>query len=139
MSAVARVAVFDALYRRDQVGEATPQGGCPPRGRGHRCGLRRSAEDRPKAGRLALRRGVAKKRKGRKPATPISRLPRPSPYLGRKPTFTRTQFNMVRHMLAHDTANVAQIAKATGVKRQTIYRLKADPAAGEATLAAWGL
>jgi putative DNA-invertase from lambdoid prophage Rac len=62
-----------------------------------------------------------------------------SPYLGRKPTFTRAQFNMVRHMLAQGTANVAQIAKATGVKRQTIYRLKADPAAGEATLAAWGL
>jgi DNA invertase Pin-like site-specific DNA recombinase len=50
----------------------------------------------------------------------------------------RAQVNMVRHMLAQGTANVAQIAKATGVKRQTVYRLKADPAAGEATLAAWG-
>jgi putative DNA-invertase from lambdoid prophage Rac len=62
-----------------------------------------------------------------------------SPYLGRKPAFTRKQFETVRDMLAKGTANIAQIAKATGVKRPTVYRLKADPVAAEAALAAWGL
>jgi putative DNA-invertase from lambdoid prophage Rac len=57
-----------------------------------------------------------------------------SPYLGRKPAFTRAQFAAVRDMLGK-----AQIAKATGVKRTTVYRLKADPAAAEAALAAWRL
>jgi putative DNA-invertase from lambdoid prophage Rac len=42
-------------------------------------------------------------------------------------------------MLGKGTVNIAQIAKATGVKRPTIYRLKADPAAAEAALAAWGM
>jgi putative DNA-invertase from lambdoid prophage Rac len=42
-------------------------------------------------------------------------------------------------MLAEGTASIAQIAKATGVKRPTVYRLKADPAAAEAALATWGM
>jgi putative DNA-invertase from lambdoid prophage Rac len=62
-----------------------------------------------------------------------------SPYLGRKPAFTRAQFGAVREMLGKGTTSVAQIAKATGVKRPTVYRLKADPAAAEAALAAWGM
>jgi putative DNA-invertase from lambdoid prophage Rac len=60
-----------------------------------------------------------------------------SPYLGRKPAFTRAQFAAVRDMLGKGTTNIAQIAKATGVKRPTVYRLKADPGAAEAALAAW--
>jgi putative DNA-invertase from lambdoid prophage Rac len=35
--------------------------------------------------------------------------------------------------------NIVQIAKAAGIQRQTVYRLKADPVAAEAALAAWGL
>jgi putative DNA-invertase from lambdoid prophage Rac len=62
-----------------------------------------------------------------------------SPYLGRKPAFTRAQFAKVRDMLGKGAANIVQIAKAAGVQRQTVYRLKADPAAAEAALAAWGL
>jgi putative DNA-invertase from lambdoid prophage Rac len=62
-----------------------------------------------------------------------------SPYLGRKPAFTRAQFRSVQDMLGKGATNVAQIAKAAGVQRQTVYRLKADPAAAEAALAAWGL
>jgi putative DNA-invertase from lambdoid prophage Rac len=62
-----------------------------------------------------------------------------SPYLGRKPAFTRAQFVAVRDMLGKGTTSIAQIAKATGVKRPTVYRLKADPAAAEAALAAWGM
>jgi putative DNA-invertase from lambdoid prophage Rac len=60
-------------------------------------------------------------------------------YLGRKPAFTRAQFAAVRDMLGRGTTSIAQIAKATGVKRPTVYRLKADPAAAEAALAAWGI
>jgi hypothetical protein len=37
------------------------------------------------------------------------------------------------------TAGIAQIAKETGLTRQTIYRIKDDPAGAEAALAAWGL
>jgi putative DNA-invertase from lambdoid prophage Rac len=62
-----------------------------------------------------------------------------SPYLGRKPAFSRAQFTTVRYMLAKGTTNIAQVAKAAGVQRQTVYRLKADPAAAEAALATWGL
>jgi putative DNA-invertase from lambdoid prophage Rac len=62
-----------------------------------------------------------------------------SPYLGRKPAFTRVQFTAVRDMLGKGATNIAQIAKAAGVQRQTVYRLKADPAAAETALAAWGL
>jgi len=58
-------------------------------------------------------------------------------YLGRKPSFTRSQFNAVRNAL--QTKGVAQIAKDTGLSRQTVYRIQADPAACEATLTAWGL
>jgi putative DNA-invertase from lambdoid prophage Rac len=62
-----------------------------------------------------------------------------SPYLGRKPAFTRAQLAAVRSMLGQGTTSITQIAKATGVKRPTVYRVKADPAAAEAALAAWGL
>jgi putative DNA-invertase from lambdoid prophage Rac len=62
-----------------------------------------------------------------------------SPYLGRKPAFTRKQFDTVRDMLAKGTSSMVEIARATGVKRPTVYRLKDDPAAAEAALAAWGL
>jgi hypothetical protein len=42
-------------------------------------------------------------------------------------------------MLAEGTASVSQIAKANGVKRQTVYRFKADPAVAGAALATWGM
>jgi putative DNA-invertase from lambdoid prophage Rac len=60
-------------------------------------------------------------------------------YLGRKPSFTRRQFDTVRDMLGQETVGVAQIAKATGLSRQTIYRINDDPAGCEAALAAWGI
>jgi DNA invertase Pin-like site-specific DNA recombinase len=60
-------------------------------------------------------------------------------YLGRKPSFTREQFMKVRSMLGKQTEGIAQIAKETGLTRQTVYRIKDDPAAAEAALAAWGL
>jgi DNA invertase Pin-like site-specific DNA recombinase len=60
-------------------------------------------------------------------------------YLGRKPSFSREQFMKVRSMLGLQTAGIAQIAKETGLTRQTVYRIKDDPASAEAALAAWGL
>jgi putative DNA-invertase from lambdoid prophage Rac len=60
-------------------------------------------------------------------------------YLGRKPSYTREQFVKVRAMLGQQTVGIAQIAKETGLTRQTIYRIKDDPAGAEAALAAWGL
>jgi putative DNA-invertase from lambdoid prophage Rac len=60
-------------------------------------------------------------------------------YLGRKPSYTRQQFTMVRHMLGHDAVGIARIAKETGLSRQTVYRIKDDPAAAEAALQAWGM
>jgi len=60
-------------------------------------------------------------------------------YLGRKPSYTRAQFDNVRAMLGRQTAGIAQIAKETGLTRQTVYRIKDDPAGSETALAAWGL
>jgi putative DNA-invertase from lambdoid prophage Rac len=57
-------------------------------------------------------------------------------YRGRKPSFTRAQFIAVRDMIAQ-SAGVGQIAKITGISRQTIYRIKDDPVAAEAALASW--
>jgi putative DNA-invertase from lambdoid prophage Rac len=60
-------------------------------------------------------------------------------YLGRKPSFTRSQFAQVRDMLSQEAVGIARIAKETGLTRQTVYRIKDDPAGSEAALAAWGL
>jgi DNA invertase Pin-like site-specific DNA recombinase len=60
-------------------------------------------------------------------------------YLGRKPSFTRDQFNAVRAMLGQEAIGVSQIAKETAVSRQTVYRIKDDPAGCEAALVAWRL
>ncbi|HEY5379689.1 MAG TPA: recombinase family protein [Pseudolabrys sp.] len=57
-------------------------------------------------------------------------------YRGRKPTFTPDQFIAVQNML-HQGAGVGAIAKATGLTRQTIYRIRNDRAGQEAALAAW--
>lgn len=55
-------------------------------------------------------------------------------YRGRKPSFTHAQLTTVRQM---DGQGVGEIAKATGLSRQTVYRIKADPSAAEAMLANW--
>jgi putative DNA-invertase from lambdoid prophage Rac len=60
-------------------------------------------------------------------------------YLGRKPSFTRQQFATVRDMLGQHAVGIAQIAKATGLSRQTVYRINDDPAGSEAALVAWGM
>jgi putative DNA-invertase from lambdoid prophage Rac len=60
-------------------------------------------------------------------------------YRGRKPSYTRTQFEIVRTMLNQHQGveGVSAIAKATDLSRQTIYRIERDPAAAQAVLATW--
>jgi len=57
-------------------------------------------------------------------------------FRGRKPTFNFDSFAHVRHLLSQGTG-VAEIARATGLKRQTIYRIKRQPEKQAAALAAW--
>ncbi|OKO87287.1 recombinase [Bradyrhizobium sp. NAS80.1] len=57
-------------------------------------------------------------------------------YLGRKPSYSREQFGVVRDMLGQ-SAGIAAIAKASGLSRQAVYRIKDDPAGAEAALALW--
>ncbi len=59
-------------------------------------------------------------------------------YLGRKPSFSRAQFKAARDMIGHDKG-IAEIAKATKLSRQTVYRIKDNPADCEASLTAWDL
>jgi len=57
-------------------------------------------------------------------------------YRGRKPSFDRAQFEATRVMLGQE-AGVSEIAKVTGLSRQTVYRIQADPQGQEAALGAW--
>lgn len=59
-------------------------------------------------------------------------------YKGRKPTFSREQFTRVAEMLSQG-AGVSDVSKHTGLTRQTVYRIKDDPAGQAKALEAWGL
>ena len=59
-------------------------------------------------------------------------------YKGRKPSYSRKQFENARAMLGKSAA-VGDVARTTGLTRQTIYRIKDDPAAAEAALATWSM
>lgn len=61
---------------------------------------------------------------------------RPGSYLGRKPSYTRNQLETVSAMVGQNTG-VSAIAKVTGLSRQTVYRIIADPTDAEASLARW--
>jgi putative DNA-invertase from lambdoid prophage Rac len=64
----------------------------------------------------------------------------PSAYLGRKPSYTRHQLDRVLSALASASApSLSAIARAEGLTKQTVFRIKADPRAAEAALVAWGL
>lgn len=60
-----------------------------------------------------------------------------SAYLGRKPSYDRKALEAVRLMLDAGAHGTTDIAKATGLTRQTVLRIKEDPAKAEAILAAW--
>ena len=57
-------------------------------------------------------------------------------YRGRKPSFTCDQFTSVRELL-NQGLGVSAIAKTTGLKRQSVYRILAQPEKQLATLRAW--
>lgn len=57
-------------------------------------------------------------------------------YLGRKPTYTRAQLEIVRDLIGQGVGPSA-IAAATGLQRQTIYRIRKNPAEAEVALTRW--
>jgi len=65
-----------------------------------------------------------------------ARSKQPEKYRGRKPSFTRQQLDMMRDMLAAG-AGASAIAKATGLTRPTVQRLRDDMEGAERVLAKW--
>lgn len=59
-------------------------------------------------------------------------------YRGKKPSYDREKLKDVVDMLSNG-AGASEIAKATALTRQTILRIRKDPAAAEAALVKWGL
>jgi DNA invertase Pin-like site-specific DNA recombinase len=59
-------------------------------------------------------------------------------YRGRKPSFTREQYELVTKMLGED-AGPSAISRATGLTRQTVLRIKADPTGSATSLELWGM
>lgn len=60
----------------------------------------------------------------------------PRKYRGRKPSYSRDQLDMLRDMLSQG-AGASAIAKATGLTRPTVQRLRGDLAGAEAALLKW--
>ncbi|PWU72056.1 recombinase [Ochrobactrum sp. POC9] len=60
----------------------------------------------------------------------------PKAYLGRKPSYDRKQFNAVKDMLSME-AGTSEIAKATGLTRQTVIRIGKDPVKADQALTRW--
>lgn len=61
----------------------------------------------------------------------------PSKYRGRKPSYTREQLDLMRDMMGQG-AGASAIAKATGLTRPTVQRIRDDMAGAEVVLARWG-
>ncbi len=59
-------------------------------------------------------------------------------YRGRKPSFSRGQFQTTVDLLGK-AVGISEIAKSTGLTRQTIYRIRDDVAGAEKSLAIWSL
>jgi DNA invertase Pin-like site-specific DNA recombinase len=59
-------------------------------------------------------------------------------YLGRKPSYDRAQYDAVVGLLAAGSGTTTA-AHAAQLTRQTVLRIRADPAAAERALATWGL
>lgn len=60
----------------------------------------------------------------------------PRKYLGKKPSYDHAKLAQVLSMSA-EGAGTSVIARATGLSRQTVLRIKGDPAAAEAVLERW--
>ena len=57
-------------------------------------------------------------------------------YLGRKPSYSRQQLEVVMGMLAREVGT-STIAREADLSRQTVLRIKEDHAAAEQALASW--
>lgn len=68
-----------------------------------------------------------------------ARASNPKAYLGRKPSFTREQYLTVLALATQGTMNVSQIAKAVGLQRMAVTRIRENPARAEEQLATWSL
>lgn len=63
---------------------------------------------------------------------------RPRVYKGRKPSYTRAQFETVLTMLTNG-AGASAVANETGLTRQTVLRIRADQSGAAQALAEWGM
>ncbi|MFC0279827.1 recombinase family protein [Falsigemmobacter intermedius] len=79
---------------------------------------------------------VTAKAEAQKAGIAHARAYRPTAYLGRKPTFTKSQVDRVieLHGLGHGPS---EIAKATELKRQTVHRIIANPTTAAEAVAKW--
>ncbi|WP_432450610.1 recombinase family protein [Aliiroseovarius marinus] len=59
-----------------------------------------------------------------------------SKYRGKKPSYDREALGVVVDMLGQDKG-ASEISKATGLTRQTVLRIRSDPAAADVTLSRW--
>ena len=57
-------------------------------------------------------------------------------YRGKKPSYDREKFTVVVNMLSRQ-ASTSEVARTTGLTRQTVLRIKANPSAAEEALARW--
>ncbi|TWI31516.1 recombinase family protein [Paracoccus sulfuroxidans] len=60
----------------------------------------------------------------------------PQKYRGKKPSYDRAALEQVLSLSA-EGAGTSEIAKATGLSRQAVLRIKADPTAAQAALERW--
>lgn len=60
-------------------------------------------------------------------------------YRGKKPSYDRDTLQRVADALSAPAPNVSAIAREEGLTRQTVLRIKTDPAAAEAALLRWGM
>ena len=63
---------------------------------------------------------------------------KPDKYRGGKPSYDRNAMNTVKALLAGGQ-NVSQVARETGLTRQTVMRIRNKPDEAEAALARWGM
>jgi putative DNA-invertase from lambdoid prophage Rac len=88
-----------------------------------------SAQAQAEATKAAQRAGIDDKR-----------CTAPNAYLGRKPSYDRATLDRVLSALSNASApSLSTIARAEGMTKQTVHRIKAHPQAAEAALVAWGL
>ncbi len=60
-------------------------------------------------------------------------------YRGKKPSYDRTVFETVQTMLVQNAGTVSQIARETGLSRQSVLRIRDTPEVADAALLRWGM